>query len=83
MTPASKKKLIAEARSDARKYRLVAWFWRANVPPVVVSYFLVPRETWEAVMLVYLAAVSIIALVDTNDGKAEAAEAKAAGWENP
>ena len=34
-------------------------------------------------MLAYLAAVSVIALVVTYDGKAEAAEARAASFENP
>lgn len=68
----------ATAERDAAKFRRWAWFWRANVPPVVLSYFLLDRELWQAIMLLYLAVVSIWALVDTNDSKAEAAKARAA-----
>lgn len=65
-----------EARRDAEKFARWAWFWRLNLPLAIAYPFL---PSWaEPLMLAYLAAVSIIALVVTYDGKAEAAKARAA-----
>lgn len=72
------------ARNDAAKFRRWAWFWRANVPVVCITYWLMSKSAVsEKAVLVYLAAASIIALVVTYDGKAEAAEARAASYDNP
>lgn len=69
------------ARRTARRHKRWAWFWYANIPPVVVSYFLMPREVWEAAMLVYLALVSIWALGISHQGRAGAAKAEEASAE--
>lgn len=63
---------------EERRFILKAIFWGLNIPPVVGSYFLLGRDTWEAIMLVYLAVVSIWALVDTNLTGAAAARARKA-----
>jgi hypothetical protein len=58
--------------------------WWAQLPIVCVGYWFVSKETTvEKAILVYLAAVSIIALAVSYSGKAEAAKAQAAGYENP
>lgn len=36
-------------------------FWVLNIPPVVILYFLVPRELFQVIMFIYLAVVSIYA----------------------
>ena len=74
----------AEAHREARLAKRWAWFWWANLPVVCVGYWLISDEPMvEKFILVYLAAVSIIALAATYESKAKAAEAKAAGYENP
>jgi hypothetical protein len=76
--------LAREAQAEARTAKRWAWFWWANLPVVCVGYWLVSEEPIiEKFILVYLAAVSIIALAATYESKSKAAEAKAAGYENP
>ena len=71
------------ARRTGRVHTLWAWFWFANIPPVVASYLLLERDTWEASMLVYLAVVSIWANAATHLSRAGAAAAEEASFENP
>lgn len=72
------------AKHEARRTQWIAWFWWANLPMVCVGYWLISKEdAIEKFILVYLAAVSIIALAATYETKAKALEAKAAGYENP
>lgn len=58
-----------------------AWFWFANIPPIVVSFFLVDRGRWEAFMLIYLAVVSIWANAATHLSRSGAARAEIASAE--
>lgn len=60
-----------------------AWFWFANIPFVVGSYFFLDRELWETIMLVYLAVVSIWANAATHLSRAGAARAEKASMEHP
>jgi hypothetical protein len=71
------------ARRTNRRHTLWAWFWFANIPPVVGSYLLLERDVWEASMLVYLAVVSIWANAATHLSRAGAAAAEEASFENP
>ena len=74
----------AEARAEARRAQRLAWVWWALVPIVTVVYWFVSKEaTIEKAMLVFLADVSIVANAVSYETKAKAAEAKAAGYENP
>lgn len=73
-----------QAQKEARRAKFWAWVWWIQLPIVIVGYWLVSQEpSIEKAILVYLAAVSIIALAATYEAKAQAAEAKAAGYENP
>lgn len=76
--------LAKEARACARKFRLQAWAWRAAEIVISIAYWFVSKEPYaERFIMVLIAALSVQALVATYDGKAEASEAKAAGYENP
>lgn len=76
-------KLAVEARTEARHAERIERFWWANLV-WVAAYWFVSKEPWpERLMLCYLAAVSIIALAATYGAQKKAAEAKAAGYENP
>jgi len=58
--------------------------WWAQVPLVTILYWSISSEPLsEKLILVYLADVSIIANAVTYSSKQKAAEAKAAGYENP
>lgn len=62
----------------------MSWLWWAQMPIVCLGYWLISDTApIEKAILVYLAAVSIIAIAVTYASKAEAAEAKAAGYDNP
>ena len=58
------------------RYRVEKWFWVANIPAVLLLFFFF-RSTWESVSVLYLALVSIYALVLTAGGAEEAATAAA------
>lgn len=74
----------ASARAEARRATVMSWVWWAQVPIVCVGYWLISSEpAIEKSILVYLAAVSIIANAVSYASKAQAAEAKAASYENP
>jgi hypothetical protein len=60
----------------ALRFRIEKWFWLAHLPAVVLMYFFWP-ELWEKVSILYLALVSIYALVITAAGGEQAAEAAA------
>ena len=72
--------LADEAHNRAWKFRRWAWFFRAQFLLLIPFWFVSKEPVPERLMFVYLAAVSIHALVVTYDGNAEAAEAKAAGY---
>ena len=76
--------LAVQARDEARQARLMSWVWWAQVPIVTIIYWLISHEAMsEKLILVYLADVSIIANAVSYASKQKAAEAKAAGYENP
>ena len=71
-----------EAKREAHRAHVIEWVWWANLPAVEGAYWFVSKEPLaEKLMLMYLAAVSIIALAATYGAKAKGAEAKAAGYE--
>lgn len=75
---------IAEAHREAKRAMIMSWVWWAQVPIVCGGYWMVSKEdSIEKLILVYLAAVSIIANAVSYASKAQAAEAKVAGYENP
>lgn len=75
---------IEEAHKEARRAQHLSWLWWGLVPIVCVTYWLVSKAEYpERAMLVVLAAVSFIANAVSYSGKQKAAEAKAAGYENP
>ena len=74
----------AEARSEARTTHRRAWlFMWALTPPTIAAYFLLSFETFVRITSLGTALMSIYAITATLDAKAKAAEAKAAGYENP
>jgi hypothetical protein len=74
----------AAALAEAKRARIMSWVWWAQVPIVCLGYWFISKEpSVEKSILVYLAAVSIIANAVSYAGKSQAAEAKAAGYENP
>lgn len=73
----------AKAQAHAHKFRRWAWVFRAQFTLLVPFWFVSVEPPAQRAMLSYLAALSIHALVVTYDGKAEAAEAASAGYENP
>lgn len=56
------------------RFRLEKWWWVSHLPAVVVMYFVWP-DVWDKVSILYLALVSIYALVITAAGGEQAAEA--------
>jgi hypothetical protein len=58
----------------AFRYRVEKWWWVANVPATLYLFFF-ERPLWEAISILYLAEVSIYALVLTAGGAEQAAEA--------
>jgi hypothetical protein len=56
------------------RFRVEKWWWVAHLPAVVLMYFFWP-ELWDKVSILYLALVSIYALVITAAGGEQAAEA--------
>lgn len=71
--------MTKNAIAQARRATILEWFWWANLPIVCGGYAIVSKEPLvERVILIYLAAVSIIALAATYGAQAKAAEAKAA-----
>ena len=58
----------------ALRFRVEKWWWVAHLPAVVLMYFLWPG-LWDKVSILYLALVSIYALVITAAGGEQAAEA--------
>jgi hypothetical protein len=80
----NKDELIRLAKAEARRAKIMSWIWWAMMPVVCIVYwFISEEESIEKAMLVFLAAVSIIANAVSYSGKAQAAEAKQAGYENP
>ena len=72
-----------QARKDEAKFRRWAWIFRAQFLTLIPFWFLSDEQVPQRLMLTYLAALSIHALVVTYDSKAEAATARAASYENP
>lgn len=60
----------------AVRYTVEKWTWVANIPAVLFLFFF-HRALWDSVSVLYLALVSIYALVLTAGGAAEAATAAA------
>jgi flagellar basal body-associated protein FliL len=72
------------AEKEAKRATLMSWVWWVQLPLVCIVYWFISKEpVAEKLMLIYLAAVSIIAIAVTYASKAQAAEAKKAGYENP
>jgi hypothetical protein len=75
---------VEEARRQARRAQFLSWLWWVQVPIVCGLYWIISTEQpVEKAILVYLAAVSIVANAVSYSGKSQAAEAKQAGYENP
>lgn len=84
MTSPDNDELTRQANAEAHRATVMSWIWWAQVPIVCIGYWVISQEaTIEKMILVYLAAVSIIANAVSYSGKAQAAEAKAASYENP
>jgi hypothetical protein len=66
--------LLSASEQTARQFRLKKWFWAANLPAVAIVYFFWPA-LWDKASILYLALVSVWALVDTAAGGEQAAEA--------
>lgn len=74
----------AQARREARRAQRMSWLWWGMVPVICIAYWLTSKADYsERAMLCVLAAVSFIANAVSYSGKQKAAEAKAAGYENP
>jgi hypothetical protein len=68
-------KLLKRLRADkARQFRIKKWFWAANLPAVATVYIFWP-SLWDKSSILYLALVSVWALVDTAASGEQAAEA--------
>ena len=81
---AAKDEQVEEAKAESKRATIMSWVWWIQVPIVCVGYWMISEEpTVEKFILVYLAAVSIIANAVSYASKAQAAEAKQAGYENP
>jgi hypothetical protein len=65
----------------ALRFRAEKWWWVVHLPAVVVLYFVWP-DLWDKGSLLYLALVSIYALVITAAGGEQAAEAAAEAKNN-
>lgn len=72
----------AEVRRTIRQQRAWGWFWYCNIPAVVAAYFVLDRETFVSVSLLYLAVVSVWALGISHHARAEAAGAELAGLDD-
>jgi hypothetical protein len=67
--------LLKRLKSDrVFRFRLEKWWWVAHLPAVVMLYFFSPG-LWDKLSILYLALVSIYALVITAAGGEQAAEA--------
>lgn len=63
----------------ARRARVEKWFWVANLPMCVVMWFLayvIHVKAVEGILILYLALVSVHALVKTCATEEQAAEAR-------
>ena len=72
----NKRHLHRLMNDKAFRYRVEKWFWVLNIPAALFMYVFY-RSTWESVSILYLALVSIYALVLTAGGAEQAAEAAA------
>lgn len=72
----NKARLRRLLNDKAFRYRIEKWFWVANVPAALFTYVFY-RAAWESISILYLALVSIYALVLTAGGAEQAAEAAA------
>jgi len=72
---------VRAADRDARKYQVIAWFWRVLTAAVIVAYvFDALSEKFIFVILTYM---SGDALAATYEAKKEGAKARKAGYQNP
>jgi hypothetical protein len=81
MTPGVRKHFRKVMDDKALRYRIEKWFWVANIPAALFLFFFF-RPFWDAVSILYLALVSIYALVLTAGGAEQAAEAAVAASED-
>lgn len=72
----SRPHLTRVLHDQAFRYRVEKWLWVANIP-AVLYLFIWHRPLWDSVSVLYLALVSIYALVLTAGGAEEAATAAA------
>lgn len=67
--------LIKRLKTDkALRFRIKKWFWVGNLPVVAIVYLFWP-SLWDNSSILYLALVSVWALVDTAASGEQAAEA--------
>lgn len=76
MNPHVRRHLTRVLHDKSFRYRVEKWWWVANIP-AVLFLFIWHRSLWEQISVLYLALVSIYALVLTAGGAEQAAEAAA------
>ena len=77
-------RLALEAHAEARRNRVLKYLWcLVFIPPFVVGYFVMTFEAYVRVTTLVTLLLSVVALSIGNHAAQKAAEAKAAGYENP
>jgi hypothetical protein len=73
-----------QARTEGKRNRIVAWSWSAVlIPPGVIGYFTLDLATFTAITVLATWILSCLTMTISQLSIAKAAEAKAAGYENP
>lgn len=72
---------VEEIENSARNLRRWAFFFKCNHLLLIPFWFMSDEPPVQKAMFVYLAGVSIHALVKTYDAEAEAADSKAASFD--
>lgn len=81
MKPGVRQHISRVLADKALRYRIEKYFWVLNIPATIFLYISFPA-LWESISILYLALVSIYALVLTAGGAEQAAEAAAAATED-
>lgn len=76
MNPTVRQHLQRVMHDKAWRYRVEKWWWVSNIP-ATIYLFIWHRRFWDDFSILYLAEVSIYALVLTAGGAEEAATAAA------
>lgn len=72
------------AHKEAKRNRIIAWAWSVVlIPPGVIGYLVLDLATFTAITVLATWILSAVTLTVSQLAIAKAAEAKAAGYENP